>query len=170
MKTLHFISLNNCYVSIHVVVRFAHAYRDFVTDNDYAIFIPIPDLFKGQRLKNVFLTLPCWGKDGSLTALKPTRKHLELSTGNKKYFIVTKRFHLMTARLSKDQRNQVIGVLIAGSTVNDIAHHYGCSRQTIYYLVNRYNKTGYVRVRCKTWSRTCDDVTSVSRYRVNSTM
>ena len=53
----------------------------------------------------------------------------------------------MTARLSKDQRNQVIDVLMAGSTVNDISHHFGCSRQTIYYLMNRYNKTGYVRVR-----------------------
>ena len=41
MKTLHFISLNNCFVSIHVVVRFTHAYRDFVADNDYAIFIQI---------------------------------------------------------------------------------------------------------------------------------
>ena len=38
MKTLHFISLNDCFVSIHVVVRFTHAYRDFVADNDYAIF------------------------------------------------------------------------------------------------------------------------------------
>ena len=44
MKTLHFISLNNCFVSIHVVVRFTHAYRDIVADNDYAIFIQIPGL------------------------------------------------------------------------------------------------------------------------------
>ena len=57
MKTLHFISLNSCFVSIHVVVRFAHAYRDFVADNDYAIFIQIPGLFMSQRPKNVFLTL-----------------------------------------------------------------------------------------------------------------
>ena len=57
MKTLHFMSLNNCFVSIHVVVRFTHAYRDFVADNDYAIFIQILGLFKRQRLKNVFLTL-----------------------------------------------------------------------------------------------------------------
>ena len=42
MKTLHFISLNNWFVSIHVVARFTHAYRDFVTDNDYAIFIQNP--------------------------------------------------------------------------------------------------------------------------------
>ena len=57
MKTLHFISLNNCFVSIHVVVRFTHAYRDFVADNDYAIFIQIQGQFKCQRLKNAFLTL-----------------------------------------------------------------------------------------------------------------
>ena len=57
MKTLHFISLNRCFVSIHVVVRFSHAYRDFVADNNYAIFIQIQGLFKRQRLKNVFLTL-----------------------------------------------------------------------------------------------------------------
>ena len=55
----------------------------------------------------------------------------------------------MTARLSKDERNQVIDVLLAGSTVNDIAHHFGCSRQTIHYLMNRDNKTGYVRVRAR---------------------
>ena len=57
MKTLHFIYLNNCFVSIHVVVRFTHAYCDFVADNVYAIFIQIPGLFKRQRLKNVILTL-----------------------------------------------------------------------------------------------------------------
>ena len=57
MKTLHFMSLNNCFVSIQVVVRFTHAYGDFVADNDYAIFIQILGLFKRQRLKNVFLTL-----------------------------------------------------------------------------------------------------------------
>ena len=34
----------------------------------------------------------------------------------------------------------------AGSTVNDIAHHFGCSRQTIHYLINRFNRTVYVRV------------------------
>ena len=47
MKTLHFISLNKCFVSIHVVVIFTHAYRDFVADNDYAI------LFKSQVYSSV---------------------------------------------------------------------------------------------------------------------
>ena len=55
----------------------------------------------------------------------------------------------MTARLSKDQRNQVFGVLKAGSTVNDIAHHFACSRQTIHNLMNRYNSTGSGRVRAR---------------------
>ena len=57
MKTLHFISLNSCFVSINVVVRFTHAYGDFVADNDYAIVIQTPGIFKRQRLKDVFLTL-----------------------------------------------------------------------------------------------------------------
>ena len=100
-----------------------------------------------------------------MTALKPTRKHLQLSTGNKKQFIVTKRFHLVTARLSKDQRNQVIGVLMPRSTVNDIAHQFGCSRQTIQYLMNRYNKTGYVRARARPGRAR---MTTLCPYRVNA--
>ena len=48
MKTLHFIYLNNCFVSIHVVVRFTHAYRGFVADNDYAIVIQIPGLLQAS--------------------------------------------------------------------------------------------------------------------------
>ena len=74
---------------------------------------------------------------------------MQLSTGNKKQFIVAKRFQLVTVRLSKDQRNQVFGVLKVGSTVDDIAHHFGCSRQTIHHLMNLYNRTGYVRVRAR---------------------
>ena len=57
--------------------------------------------------------------------------------------------HLVTGRHSKDPRNQVFGVLKAGSTVNDIAHHFGCSRQTIHDLMNRYNSTASVRVRAR---------------------
>ena len=71
----------------------------------------------------------------------------------------------MTAHLSKDQRNQVIGVLMAGSTVNDIAHQFGCSRQTIHYLMNRYNKTGYFRVHARPGRAR---VTTLRPYRVNS--
>ena len=55
----------------------------------------------------------------------------------------------MTAGLSKDQRNHVIGVLMAGPMVNDIAHHFGCSRQTIHYLMNRNSKTGHFRARAR---------------------
>ena len=71
----------------------------------------------------------------------------------------------MTARLPKDQRNQVIGVLMARSTVNDIAHHFGCSRQTIHYLMNRYNQTGYVRVHARPGRAR---VTTLRPYRVNT--
>ena len=71
----------------------------------------------------------------------------------------------MTVRLSKDQRNQVIGVLTAGSTVNDIAHHFGCSRQTIHNLMNRYNRTGSVRVRARSGRAR---VTTLRPYRVNT--
>ena len=71
----------------------------------------------------------------------------------------------MTARLPKHQRNQVIGVLMAGSTVNDIAHHFGCSRQTIHYLMTRYNKTGYVRFRARPGRAR---VATLRPYRVNT--
>ena len=69
----------------------------------------------------------------------------------------------MTARLSKYQRNQVI-VLMVGSTVIDIAHYFGCSRRTIHYLMNRFSKTGYVRVRARPGRAR---VTTLRPYRVN---
>ena len=68
-------------------------------------------------------------------------------------------------RLSKDQRNHVFGVLKAGSTVDDIAHRLGCSRQTIDYLMNRYNITGYVRVRGRPGHAR---VTTLRSYLVNT--
>ena len=71
----------------------------------------------------------------------------------------------MTAGLSKDQRNQVIGVLMAESTVNDITHHFSCSTQTIRYLMNRYYKTGYVRVRARPGRAL---VTTLRPYRVDA--
>ena len=71
----------------------------------------------------------------------------------------------MTARLSKDQRNQVIGVLKAGSTVNDTAHHFGCSRQTFHYHMNPYNKTEYDRLRARPGSTR---VTTLRPFRVNT--
>ena len=74
MKTLHFISLNNCFVSIHVGVRFTHAYRDFVADNDHAIFIQIAGLFECQRLTNVFLTLHVLRNRWFINKLKTDKK------------------------------------------------------------------------------------------------
>ena len=53
------------------------------------------------------------------------------------------------ARHSKDPRNQVIGVLKARSTVNDVAHQFCCSRETIHDLVNQYNSTASDRVHAR---------------------
>ena len=74
MKTLHVISLDNCFVSINVVVRFTHAYQDFVADNDYAIFIQILRLFKRQHLKNVFITLHVLRNRWFINSLKTDKK------------------------------------------------------------------------------------------------
>ena len=74
MKTLHFICLNNCFVSIPVVVRFTHAYRDFIADNDYAILIQIPGLFKCQRLKKVLLTLHVLRNRWFINSIKTDKK------------------------------------------------------------------------------------------------
>ena len=90
---------------------------------------------------------------------------MQLSTDNKKQFIVSKRLHLVTVRHSKYQRNHVIGMLKAGSTVNDIAHHFGCSRQTIHHLMNPYNSSGSVRVRIRPGRAR---VTTLRHYRVNT--
>ena len=84
MKTLHFISLNSCFVSILFVVRFKHDYGAFVAEKDCAFFIQITGLLKRQRQKTCSLPCTCSGTGGSLTALKPTRKHLQLSTDSKK--------------------------------------------------------------------------------------
>ena len=70
----------------------------------------------------------------------------------------------MTAPLSRDQRNQVTGMLKAGSTVNDTTHHFGCSRQTFHYHMNPYNNTEYVRVRARPGSAR---VTTLRPFRVN---
>ena len=56
-------------------------------------------------------------------------------------------------------------MLNAGSTVNDIAHHFGCSRQTIHNLMNRYHSSGSVSVRIR---RGRALVTRLRPYRVNT--
>ena len=71
----------------------------------------------------------------------------------------------MTPRLSKDQINQVIGVLKVGSTVNDIWHNCGYSRQTIPNIMNRYNSFGSVRVHARP-GRAC--VTMLRLYGVST--
>ena len=71
----------------------------------------------------------------------------------------------MTVRLSKDQRNKDIGVLMTGSMVIDIAYYLGCSRKTIHNLVNPYDITGSVRARARP-GHAC--MTTLRHYRVNT--
>ena len=56
-------------------------------------------------------------------------------------------------------------MLNAGSTVNYIAHHFGCARHTIHNLMNLYNSTGSVRVRARPGRAR---VTALRQYRVNT--
>ena len=81
---LHFISLNSCFDSKHVIVRLLNNYQDFIADSDYEIFIQIPGLIKRQSLKNAFLTLHVLRNRWFTTGFKRTRKHLQLSTDNQK--------------------------------------------------------------------------------------
>ena len=50
-------------------------------------------------------------------------------------------------RLCENQRNQAIGMLQAGAMVNDVAKHFGCSRQTILNLNTRIAIIGSIRDR-----------------------
>ena len=52
---LHFISLNNFFVSIHVVVRFTLDYPDVMRIR-IMLFFQIPGLFRCKSLNNVLLT------------------------------------------------------------------------------------------------------------------
>ena len=128
-------------------------------------------LFKSQvywrvnAWKACFLGSTCSGTGGSLTPLKLTRKHLQMSTDNKKLIYCYKRLAFNDGTSFKRSKNPVIGVLNGESTVYDIVHHFGCSKQTSFHtLMNRYNRTGSVKSLYRTWSRTCDNATSLSRY------
>ena len=50
-------------------------------------------------------------------------------------------------RHSENQRKQAIGMLQTGAMVNDVAQHFGCSRQTIHNLNTRFAIIGSVRDR-----------------------
>ena len=49
-------------------------------------------------------------------------------------------------RLSRDVRNQAIGMLAAGLTVNDVAGRLNVHRNTVGRLLSRYRRTGIVTV------------------------
>ena len=49
--------------------------------------------------------------------------------------------------------------------VNDIMHHFGCSRHTVHNLMNQYNSSGSVRVRARPGR---SRVTTLRLYHVNT--
>ena len=52
-------------------------------------------------------------------------------------------------RLNNDERNQVIGILIAGmSAVTVVSWHFGCTRKTIERLRRQFRVTGNVQPIC----------------------
>jgi transposase len=53
------------------------------------------------------------------------------------------------ARLSEVDRNQAIGMFVAGSSKSAIARRFGCHHSTISRLVARYQQTGTVRDRVR---------------------
>ena len=47
-------------------------------------------------------------------------------------------------RLSQNERDRAIGMLAAGTNVAQVARRFGCTRNTVYNLVRRYNRTGNI--------------------------
>ena len=78
-----------------------------------------------------------------------TDKHLLCSSNKKKQICFIHRRCTEMPRLSENQHNQAIGILQAGAVVNDVAQHFGCSRQTIHNLNTRSAITGSVRDRAR---------------------
>ena len=74
-----------------------------------------------------------------------TDKHLLCSSDKKKQICFIHRRCTEMPHLSENQRNQAIGMLQAGTMVNDVAQHFGCSHQTIHNLNTRFAIIGSVR-------------------------
>ena len=72
-------------------------------------------------------------------------KHLLCSSDKRNICFIHRRTE--RPRLSENQHNQAIGMLQAGTMVNDVAQHFGCSRQTIHNLNTRFAITGSVHDR-----------------------
>ena len=76
-----------------------------------------------------------------------TDTHLLCSSDKKKQICFIHRRCTEMPRISENQRKQAIGMLQAGAMVNDVAQHFGCSRQTIHNLNTRFAITVSVRDR-----------------------
>ena len=100
---------------------------------------------KEPELRFQFLTSPhAVVNFHSLHVCILTDKHLLCSSDKKKQICFIHWRCIEMPCLSENQRNQAIGTLQAGAVVNDIAQHFGCSRQTIRNLNTRLAITGSV--------------------------
>ena len=84
---------------------------------------------------------------GFISVVFSTQSHKLLITDTKTQNCL--QFCLKTAmpRLAENQRNQAVGMPRAGTSVNGVALHFLCSRQTIHNLTTRYATTGSVTER-----------------------
>ena len=103
-------------------------------------------MHKEPELRLQFLTSPqAVVNFHSLHVRILTDKHLLCSSDEKKEICFIHRHCTEMPCLSENQRNQAICMLQAGAMVNDIAQHFGCSRQTVHNFISRFAITGSVR-------------------------
>ena len=125
-------------------------------------------LFKSQVYSSVnawktcSLRCTCWGTGGSLTALKPTRKHFQLSTGDKKISFCYKMLPFSDCtsfqRSKKPSYWRVHGGVYGKwyrASFTLLCTDYSFSYEPI-------QQNWICQSSCNTWLRTCDDVTSLT--------
>ena len=128
-------------------------------------FFSNPRSIQASAPENVFLTLHMLRNRWFTNSFKTNKKTFAARrTDNKKLIYCYKMLAFSDGTSFKRSKKPSYWRAQGGVQVNDIAHYFGCSRQTIHDLMNRYNSTVSVRVSALTWSRTCDNVTSLSHY------
>ena len=105
------------------------------------------------------------GTDGSLTGFKPTRKHLQLSTDNKKVICCYKTLSFSDGTSFERSKKPSYWCAQGGIYGKWFHASFGCSRQTIHNLVNRYSITGSVTARARPDHK---HVTTLRPYHVNT--
>ena len=65
----------------------------------------------------------------------------------KKQNVTQLRLYSEMARLPENERDKVMCMLMGGASVNDVARHFGCTRQTINTLTTQHRVTGSAKDR-----------------------